>query len=90
MYVLEEVTALFSLTNLSYFKFNDILHMLNVYKILVKDQEVLDSWATGEISVSELFLLLKYLEYVPVILRNCEKIKRRKIVVSTISRFLSA
>ena len=43
MYVLEEVTALFSLTNLSYFKFNDILHMLNVYKILVKDQEVLDS-----------------------------------------------
>ena len=90
MYVLEEVTALFSLTNLSYFKFSDILHMLNVYKILVKDQEVLDSWATGEISVSEFFLLLKYLEYVPVILRNCEKKKRRKIVVSTISRFLSA
>ena len=43
MYVLEEVTVFFTITNLSYFRFNDILHMLNVYNILVKDQEALDS-----------------------------------------------
>ena len=65
MYVLEEVTALFSLTNLSYFKFNDILHMLNVYKILVKDQEVLDSWATGEMSVSEFFFFFEIFRICP-------------------------
>ena len=40
MYVLVEV---FTITNLSYFRFSDILHMLNVYKIIVKDQEALDS-----------------------------------------------
>ena len=86
MYVLVEV---FTITNLSYFRFNDILHMLNVYKIIVKDQEALDSWATDEISVAEISFW-KYLEYVPVILRNCKKIKRRKTVGSKISRFLSA
>ena len=44
MYVLEEVIAFFfTVTNLIYFRFNDILHMLNVYKIIVKDQEALDS-----------------------------------------------
>ena len=87
MYVLEEVIAFFfTVTNLIYFRFNDILHMLNVYKIIVKDQEALDSWATDEISVAEISFW-KYLEYVPVILRNCKKIKRRKTVGSTISRF---
>ena len=44
MYVLEEVAAFFFIiTNLSYSRFNDILHMLNVYKIIVKDQEAHDS-----------------------------------------------
>ena len=63
--------------------------MLNVYKTIVKDQEALDSWATDEISVAEI-PFWKYLEYVPVIFCNCKKIKRRKTVGSTISRFLSA
>ena len=45
MYVLEEVTNFFFImTNLSYFKRNDILHtLLNVYKIFAKDQQVVDS-----------------------------------------------
>ena len=41
--------------NLTSFKCNDILHTLNVYKILTKDQQVVDSWAADEISVSEFF-----------------------------------
>ena len=86
MYVLVEV---FTITNLSYFRFNDILHMLNVYKIIIKDQEALDSWATDERSAAEISFW-KYLEYVPVILRNCKKIERGKTVGSTISRFLNA
>ena len=41
--------------------------MLNVYKILAKDQQVVDSWAADEISVLEI-LFWKYLQYFPLIL----------------------
>ena len=84
----KKLPPFFTITNFRYFRFNDILRMLNLYKIIVKDQEALDSWAADEISVAET-PFWKYLEYVPVILRNCKKIKRRKTVGSTISRFLS-
>ena len=89
MYVLEEVTTFFYNNEFKLFQIQWHIHMLNVNKIIVKDQEALDSWATDEISVAEISFW-KYLEYVPVILRNCKKIKRRKTVGSTISRFLSA
>ena len=45
--------------------------------------------ATDEISVSKM-LFSKYLEYVPLILRNYKKLKRKKIVKFKISFILSA
>ena len=82
--------GLFSiLTPWSYSKCNDILHAFNSYKISEKDHQVVDSWAAYEISVLEI-LFRKYLEYVPIILRNYKKLKRTKIVRFTITSFLIA
>ena len=67
----------------------NLSHTLNVYQIPAKEHQVVDSWAPDEISVSEL-LFWKYSEYVPQILRNYKKLKRKKIVRFTISSFLSA
>ena len=50
----------------SYFKYNDLLHMLNVYKISRKEHQVVDFWVTDEISASEI-LFWEYSEYVPLI-----------------------
>ena len=63
----KKLPIFYVITNLSYFKCNEILHMLNVYKILAKDQQVVDSWAADEISVLEI-LFWKYLQYFPLIL----------------------
>ena len=73
----KKLLPFFTKTKFSSFCFNDILRMLNVYKTIVKDQEALDSWATDEISVAEISFW-KYLEYIPVILRNCKKNKEEK------------
>ena len=48
------------------FKYNDLLHKLNIYKIPAKEDQVLDLWVTDEISRSE---MLKYLEYVSLNIR---------------------
>ena len=58
--------------------------MLNGYKISAKEHQEIDSWAADEISVSKM-LFSKYLEYVPLILWNYEKLKRKKIVKFKIS-----
>ena len=39
------------ITYLSYFKYNDMFCRLNVYKILLRDQQVVDSLARDGISV---------------------------------------
>ena len=49
----------------SYFKFDDLLHTYNVYKILGKEYHELDFWVTHEISASEI-LFWEHLEYVPL------------------------
>ena len=55
MYVLGEISNYFLIiTHWSYFKYNDLLHMLNVYKIPATEHQVIDSWATDEISVWEI------------------------------------
>ena len=59
----------FVLTHWNSFKSIDILHTLNVYKISPKEHQVVDSCATDEKSASDI-LFGKYLEYVPLILRN--------------------
>ena len=61
--------------------------MLNVYEIPAKEHQVVDSCAADEISVSEI-LFGKYLEYVPLILRNYKNVKRIKVVRFTISSIL--
>ena len=77
------------LTPWSYPKCRNILHTLNVYEIAAKEHQVVDLWASDEISVLER-LFLKYLEYVALILRNYKKIKRTNIFIFTNSSILSA
>ena len=50
----------------SYFKYNDLLHTLNGYKILGKEVEVDDFWVTHEVLASEI-LFCKILENVLLI-----------------------
>ena len=73
----------------SCFKKNNLFYNLNVYKISAKEHQVVHSWDVDEISVSET-LFGKYLEYVPLILQNCKKQKRTKIVRFTYSYILNA
>ena len=61
----------------------------NIYKILAKEHQVVDRGAADEISLSQI-LFWKYLEYVPLILRNYKKLNRAKTFRFTISSFLSA
>ena len=76
------------ITHWRYFKYNDLLHTLNVYKILEKEhQEIVR--AADKISVSK-ELFSKYLEYVPPILWNYKKLKSKKIGKFKISSNLSA
>ena len=79
MYVLNLNYHLFLIiTRWRYFKYNDLLDTLNVYKILEKEhQEIIG--APDETSVSKM-LFSKYLEYVPLKLWNYKKLKRKKIV----------
>ena len=64
------------------------MNTLNVYKISAKEHQVVDRCAADEISVS-VILFGKYLEYVPLVLRNYKKVKRTKVVRFTISSILS-
>ena len=61
-----------------------MFYNLNVYKISAKELQVVH-----EISVSET-LFGKYLEYVPLILLNYKKQKRKNIVRFTYSSILNA
>ena len=47
-------------THWSYFKYNNLLDALNVYKIPANEHQEIDSWAVDEISVSKMFFS-KYL-----------------------------
>ena len=76
------------LTLSTYSKWKDLLYTLNVYKIPAKEHKVVDRWAADEISISQI-MFWKYLEYIPLILRNSKKVKRTKIFIFTISSFLS-
>ena len=62
--------------------------MGNVYKILANEHHVVDSSPGHEVSVPEI-LFYKYLKHVPLILRNCKKLKRTKNVRFKISSILS-
>ena len=62
--------------------------MLNVYKIPAKEHQVVDHSEADEISVSQV-LFWKYLEYVPLILRNHKKLNSIKIVGFKTSSFSS-
>ena len=43
MYVLEEIILFLEITHRIYFKYNDLLHTLNVYTIPAKKHEAFDS-----------------------------------------------
>ena len=88
MYVLNLNYHLFLIiTHWKYFKCNDLLHILIVYKILEKEhQEIFE--AADEISVSKM-LFSEYLEYVPLKLLNYKKPKRKKTVRFKISSIFS-
>ena len=62
--------------------------MGNIYKILENEHHVVDSGTGHEVSVPEIFFW-KYLKHVLLMLRNCKKLKRRKIVRFKISSILS-
>ena len=63
--------------------------IIYIYKIHAKEHQAVDSWAADEILAWEIFLW-KYVEYVPLILRNYKILMRTKIVRFTISSCLSA
>ena len=67
----------FLITHWSYFKNNNLLYKLNVYKISANKYQVVHSWDLDEISVFET-LFGKYLEYASLILRNYKKTKEDK------------
>ena len=62
--------------------------MENVYKILANEHHVVDSSSAHEVSVSEI-LFRNMLQYVPLILHNCKKLKGTKIARFKISSILS-
>ena len=67
MYVLEEITDFCLIkTYWRYFKHNELLRTLNVYKIPWKKHQAVDFLVTDEISASEI-LFWKYLRYIPEI-----------------------
>ena len=90
MYVFEEISwVFFIIMHWSYFKDNDSLRKLNVYKIPPNQCQVVDSWAVNKVSVSEI-LSCKYLEYVPLILRKFKKLKKTKVFRFSITSILCA
>ena len=76
------------ITHWTYFKYSDLLHTLNVYKIPRKEHQVVHFWVADKISTSEL-LFWKYLEYVSLILRNYKKLKSTKFLQFTIFSILN-
>ena len=57
MHVLEKnYQLLLTKAHWSYFKYNDLLHTLNVYKIPAKEHQVVDLWVADEMSASEILL----------------------------------
>ena len=68
------------------FKYEGLLCTLNLYKVPAKEHQVDDRLVADEISVLEI-LLWKYIENVPIMLRNYEKVKITNIVRFTISTF---
>ena len=68
------------------FKYEGLLYTLNLYKVPAKEHQVDDRLVADELSVLEI-LLWKYIENVPTILRNYEKVKITNIVRFTISTF---
>ena len=71
------------------FKYEGLLYTLNLYKVPAKEHQVDDRLVADEISVLEI-LLWKYIENVPIMLRNYEKVKITNIIRFTISAFLTA
>ena len=67
------------ITHWSHFKSNIFFYKLNVYNISAKKHQVVHSWDIDEISVSGT-LIGKYLEYIPLTLRNYKKQKGTNIV----------
>ena len=61
---------------------------MNVYKSRAKVHQVVYRSTVVKILISEI-LFWKYLEYVPLTTRNYKELKRTKIVIFTISSFLS-
>ena len=81
MYVLEKNYWLLLIKlHWSCFKYIDLLHTLNVYETSVKKHQVVDFWVADEVSALQI-LFLKYLEYVPLILRNHKKLKMTKFLL---------
>ena len=72
----------------SNFKYNDLLHMLNVYKIPAKEHQVVDFRVADQISASEV-LFWKYLAYFTLKLHNYKKLKTTKFLRFTIFSILS-
>ena len=67
MYFLKESINLFLIKiDWSYFKYNDLLDTLNLYKTLRKEHQVVDFLVTDKTSALEI-LVWKYLKYVPLI-----------------------
>ena len=67
MYFLKEIINLFLIKiDWSYFKYNDLLDTLNLYKTLRKEHQAVHFLVTGKISALEI-LVWKYLKYVPLI-----------------------
>ena len=79
----------FTKTHWSLFKYNYLLDKLNVYKNPGKEHQVVDFWVTDVLSASEI-LFWKYLQDAPLIQRNYEKLKMRKVLWFTVFCVLNA
>ena len=60
-----------------YFQHNELVHTLNVNKILRKEDQVLDFWVTDELAASKI-RFCKYLEYVSPDIMQLQKTKDDK------------
>ena len=88
--MLEETMDYFVIkTHWSYFKCNDLLDSLNVYKNPRKEHQVDDFWIIDQMAAPEM-RLGKYLEYLSLIQDNYKKLKMTKLLWLTFFSILNA
>ena len=73
----------------SFAKAKNILDTFNVCKSPAKEDQLVDRWDADEIEMKGI-VFYKYLQCLPLILRNSKKLNMAKIVIFTISYFWTA